>query len=93
MAFEVMSGLYRTAEGNGTYKSVVCITFTNKEAWIHGLGNTIPLSCVKEIIDFICTTDCRTIKYLRKKNGETVLKVVNINTDEYGNIKLSLSSE
>lgn len=82
MAFEVMSGLYRTAEGNGTYKSVVCITFTNKEAWIHGLGNTIQLSCVKEIIDFIKSTDCTVIKYLRKKDGETVLKTISINREK-----------
>lgn len=80
MAFEVLSGIYRTSEGNGTYKSAVCLSFTHEEVWIHGLTTSLSLSCVKEILAYIESTGFKTIKYTRKKNNRAILKIIRLET-------------
>ncbi len=74
MAFEVLTGIYRTDEANGTYKSAVCLTFVGDDIWVHGLTGRLSASCTREIYDFAKSTGKKNIKYIRRRNGNVKIK-------------------
>jgi len=78
MAFETLTGIYRTKEANGTYRSAVCLSFIGEDVWVHGLTSTLPPSCFKELYNFIKDAGYSRAKYFRKKNNKVVLKIIEI---------------
>ena len=72
MAEQAIQVIYRTAEGDGTFRTSYNITFFGGTAFVQGVSGTVTLQCWRELICYFILKGIKHYEYERKKNGKLV---------------------
>lgn len=72
--FDIISGIYRTKEHSGTFKTAFILTFFGKTAFVQGLSGNPDIECFIELRDWLKAEGFLELKYYRMKLGQPTLR-------------------